>query len=492
MAQYNTPGAYIAEQNAAPHSLVEVATAVPAFVGYTASASHDGRSLRNQPWRITSMTEFTAVFGGAPVPEFMLEAGSAAGAADASCTLRQAAGRFLLYRSMQLFYMNGGGACHIVSVGDYHDTPDIGALRAGIDALLQEPGATLLAVPDAMLLALDDCLALQRHMLMHCGQQMRNRFAILDIHHGAAPLTDGPVTAFRDGIGSDSLGFGAAYYPWIQATVAAPEALDFTHIRASQRGALQNLLLQSLDAGAQRQVSALFQQMAIAQASETGQASRIAAIDSSLRAISPLYRQLLRDMHGQLNLLPPGAALAGVYTMTDNTRGVWKAPANVSLAAVSAPAVAITHEDQEDLNVSSSGKAVNAIRSFDGEASLVWGARTLDGNSLDWRYINVRRTMIMLEESLRLAIQAYAFEPNVAGTWLTIKSMALDFLTGIWKRGGLAGATPDDAFSVHVGLGETMTPDDILEGILRVTVLVAISRPAEFIELTFQQQMQKS
>ena len=70
--------------------------------------------------------------------------------------------------------------------------------------------------------------------------------------------------------------------------------------------------------------------------------------------------------------------------------------------------------------------------------------------------------------------------------------MISNFLNGIWKRGGLAGSNPDDAYSVHVGLGETMTPEDVLEGIMRVTVLVAISRPAEFIEITFQQQMQKS
>jgi phage tail sheath protein FI len=127
-----------------------------------------------------------------------------------------------------------------------------------------------------------------------------------------------------------------------------------------------------------------------------------------------------------------------------------------------------------------------------GEGVLVWGARTLNGNSLDWRYINVRRTMIMLEESCRLAAKAMVFEPNVSSTWVTIKSMIENFLTSVWKRGGLAGAVPADAFSVHVGLGETMTPEDILEGILRVTVLVAVSRPAEFIEITFQQQMQKS
>jgi len=176
----------------------------------------------------------------------------------------------------------------------------------------------------------------------------------------------------------------------------------------------------------------------------------------------------------------------------DNSRGVWKAPANVSLNAVVSPAVNITHDDQEDLNVTTQGKSINAIRTFIGEGTLVWGARTLDGNSLDWRYVNVRRTMIMLEESIKLATKAYVFEDNNAKTWVTIKSMIRNFLTGIWKRGGLAGASPDDAFGVFAGLGETMTPEDILEGILRVTVLVAITRPAEFIEITFQQQMQKS
>ncbi len=73
-----------------------------------------------------------------------------------------------------------------------------------------------------------------------------------------------------------------------------------------------------------------------------------------------------------------------------------------------------------------------------------------------------------------------------------MKNMIANFLNGIWKRGGLAGTSPDDAYEVHVGLGDTMTPEDILEGILRVTVKVALIRPAEFIELTFQQQQQKS
>lgn len=215
-------------------------------------------------------------------------------------------------------------------------------------------------------------------------------------------------------------------------------------------------------------------------------------IDKTLRANVPLYKEIMDTLAAYANTMPPSGAMAGLYTMVDNTRGVWKAPANVSVGGVDAPMVNINHEEQENLNVSTTGKSINAIRPFVGEGTLVWGARTLDGNSLDWRYINVRRTMIMLEESIRLAAKAYVFEPNTSQTWITMKSMIENFLTGIWKQGGLAGTSPGDAFSVHVGLGDTMTAEDILEGILRITVLVAVTRPAEFIEITFQQQMQKS
>jgi len=100
--------------------------------------------------------------------------------------------------------------------------------------------------------------------------------------------------------------------------------------------------------------------------------------------------------------------------------------------------------------------------------------------------------MIMLEESVKNAARAYVFEPNDASTWLNVRTMIQNFLNGIWKRGGLVGSTPDEAYSVHLGIGDTMTPEDILEGIMRVSVFVAISRPAEFIEITFQQKMQES
>jgi hypothetical protein len=215
-------------------------------------------------------------------------------------------------------------------------------------------------------------------------------------------------------------------------------------------------------------------------------------LNKTLTKASNVFPQVIAEIKQQLNMLPPSGAIAGVYSMVDGSLGVWKAPANVSLNSVISPTVGISNGDQEDLNVDIQGKAINAIRSFIGEGVLVWGARTLDANSLDWRYISVRRTMIMIEQSIQFAIKAYVFDNNVSTTWVTIQSVIRNFLTSVWKRGGLAGAIPDDAFAVFCGLGQTMTADDILEGILRVTVLVAVTRPAEFIEITFQQQMQKS
>lgn len=134
------------------------------------------------------------------------------------------------------------------------------------------------------------------------------------------------------------------------------------------------------------------------------------------------------------------------------------------------------------------GRAVNAIRTLPTRGLVVWGARTLDGNSDDWRYINVRRTLIMLEQSIKNAMLAYVFAPNVATTWVAVQNMISNFLTSQWQSGALAGAKAQDAFSVQIGLGSSMSGDDILNGYMRVSIRVALLHPAEFIGLTFQQQ----
>ena len=218
----------------------------------------------------------------------------------------------------------------------------------------------------------------------------------------------------------------------------------------------------------------------------------IKKVGQTILAISGLYKDIIKSIREKLNVQAPGGAIAGMWSLVDSQEGVHKAPANVSLNGVAGPVLNITASDQEDLNIPLNGKAVNAIRSFVGKGTLVWGARTLDGNSQDWRYINVRRTMIMIEQSIKNSVEAYVFEPNVSRTWIKVKTSIENFLTDVWKSGALAGASPSQAFEVNVGLGNTMTPVDILEGMMRISVKVAITRPAEFIEITFEQKMQES
>jgi phage tail sheath protein FI len=523
MGAMKTPGVYIVEKNAFPNSVVEVATAVPAFIGHTQKAETRAgkKDLKMKPWRISSMVEFMQYYGVGPEPLFTVAQlgggeGDDAAASDVPAdfsfgskefSLKQTGGNYTLFNAMQLFFQNGGGPCYVVSVGDY-----TGAIKAqnftdGIETLVKEQEPTMVVMPEAVLLDHENCISVQQAALAHCGDRMKNRVTILDIHKGyrdrkdlAADADKGEaegscIDNFRNALGINHLKYSAAYYPWVNTTIVQDADLGYENFDDDSKKLLQDLIKEEkgITGGDDDDPKAAALAPEVEKLTQADLAEEEKPLlNTTLRENSMLFKFVLEEMKHKLNLMPPSAAMAGIYTMVDNARGVWKAPANVSLSSVVSPAVNITHEDQEDLNVTPQGKSINAIRTFIGEGTLVWGGRTLDGNSLDWRYIQVRRTMIMLEESIKLAAKAYVFENNVANTWVTIKSMIKNFLTGIWKRGGLAGSSPEDAFSVHVGLGETMTPEDILEGILRVTVLVALVRPAEFIEITFQQQMQKS
>jgi len=210
-------------------------------------------------------------------------------------------------------------------------------------------------------------------------------------------------------------------------------------------------------------------------------------------AETALYNQIKSALGLQRVVLPPSPAVAGIYASVDRDRGVWKAPANVSLSAVIGPVLKITQDDQENLNVDpTAGKSINAIRAFTGKGTLVWGARTLAGNDNEWRYVNVRRLFNMIEESTQKATAFAVFEANDATTWLKVKAMIESFLYGLWEQGALAGPTPEAAYFVNVGLGKTMTNQDVLEGRMIVEIGVAAVRPAEFIVLRFTHKMQEA
>jgi len=382
-------------------SVTGVATAVPAFVGYTFRAQREGTDVTLTSIVVSSLAEFEATFGG-----------------------RRRARPFDLDDSLRLFFGNGGDRCYVVSVGSGSLGVAAADLVAGLEVIEQQTGPTMLVVPDALLLpTAADFSIVARKMLDQCGR-LGDRVAILDVF-GANTLTpdgagdlDALVVQFHDAIGDAYLSYGAAYFPCLYGEIDEP-----------------------------------------------GQSA------------------------GRRRVLPASGAIAGVYANVDATRGVWTAPANVSIAGIAGPTFPITDAQQQRLNAPLDGKAVNAIRAFANGGTLVWGARTLAGNDLDRRYIHVRRTLIYVEQSIKQALPEFAAAPNNAQTWTAVVSMITSFLARFWRQGGLVGATASDAFSVECGLGSTMTPADILDGRLRVTVSLSMIRPAEFIVLTLLQQM---
>jgi len=216
-------------------------------------------------------------------------------------------------------------------------------------------------------------------------------------------------------------------------------------------------------------------------------------LEASLKNQLPGYGNIIDMLTTIANTTPPSGAMAGIYAATDNSRGVWKAPANVSVNSVAGMDTVIDAAMQENMNIDTiAGKSVNAIRPFYGEGLVVWGARTLAGNDNNWRYVPVRRFTSFVEESCKRSTKWAVFEPNDANLWVKVRCEIENFLYTQWSAGALAGAKPSDAYYVHCGLGTTMTAQDILNGYLKVLIGMAVVRPAEFIILEYTQILQVS
>lgn len=429
MSISNTPGVQVQEVPTLPPSVAEVATAIPAFIGYTAK----GASGAVEVAQVSTLLEYEERFGGPKPTEF------SATDVGALKPLGSNLPETPLWYALNLYFRNGGGRCYVVSVDSHATAPSAARYQAGLDALRAEDEPTLIVMPGAMALSRVDFDAISQAALKHC-QEMGDRFAILDVK-------DGDAGAFRDGIGTSSLMYGAAYHPYLKTAI--PHVVDEKKVKI-------------------------------------GEGDKVKTLDSIKDANTTLYNQIKKTLAEQRVDLPPSAAMAGVYVRVDRERGVWKAPANVSVSSVIGPSVQITNDTQETLNLDpTSGKSINAIRAFSGKGTMVWGARTLAGNDNEWRYVNVRRLFITIEESAKKATSFAVFESNDSSTWLKVKGMLESYLYGLWEQGALQGAKPEAAYYVNVGLGKTMTPQDILEGRMVVELGIAAVRPAEFIVLRF-------
>ncbi len=173
--------------------------------------------------------------------------------------------------------------------------------------------------------------------------------------------------------------------------------------------------------------------------------------------------------------VPPSGSILGIYARSDNTRGVHKAPANEVVRACVGLDVQFNKGEQDILNP----KGVNLIRAFPGQGIRVWGARTASSDG-SWKYINVRRLFIFIEESIKANTNWAVFEPNDEVLWVRVKRTIEVFLTNLWRQGSLAGSTPEEAFFVNIGRN-TMSQDDIDNGRLICVIGVAPVKPAEFV-----------
>jgi hypothetical protein len=402
---------------------------------------------------------------------------------------------------VRLFYQNGGGDAYIVSVGTYGapskaslSDPSVRAvnanvrlndLMAGLAALKNEPEPTMYVFPEATLLSVTDNATLMQAALLQ-AEMIQTAVCLFDVIGGDAPdpiSYTKDIENFRNATGNQGLDYGVCYYPFIGTTIMQYSEIDFTNLFGGNIAPLAALL--SPPSNPNPTVAKILDAIQ----SPPAHPMPNSQLQVALLIASTTYQQIINQVLACANILPTSGAMAGVYTVNDTQQGVWNAPANTSIVgAVSLP-INLTDAQQANLNVDAvAGKSINAIRFFNGLGLLVWGARTLDGNSQDWRYVQVRRMMIYLEQTIKLGLRNYVFAANDANTWSLVTSMISSFLTSVWQQGGLQGASSADAFNVSCGLGSTMTAEDILNGLLNVTVQVAVTHPAEFIVMSIQQQ----
>ena len=199
-------------------------------------------------------------------------------------------------------------------------------------------------------------------------------------------------------------------------------------------------------------------------------------LDSRYAALYYPQVQIFDPLENRLVYAPPSGHVAGLFARTDAEVGVHKAPANAVLSLVRALEATVTQGQHEVLNP----RGINAIRAFPGRGIRVFGARTISSDPA-WKYVNVRRLFIFLEHSIDNATQFAVFQPNDVPLWESLRGSVSAFLTTQWRNGMLQGRKPSEAFFVRIGLGETMTQDDIDNGRVIMLIGVAPVKPAEFV-----------
>ena len=506
MPTYLTPGVYIEEVPSGSMPLSAAATAVPAFIGFTAKApSDDPKNDPDglKPRLVTNWTQYKKLYGG-----FTNTA--------------------LLPQAVYGYFQNGGGRCYIVRIP--HRSSSRAELTAGdaeTPALefvsLAEDGDVVVEVipndppaekPNAkptfdIKVSKNDEVQEEfgglslgsggRHVVAEVNAVSTLIEVVSDVDDAdlpvvAASYTLGPPEvetvdkAAFDGDAVERRGVEGLVIADDVTMVAVP---DLYTAAKQPDGSID----QDMWVGVQKAVLAHCQnerRMAILDSPPGLNAQQVRSWSDTVgydSMFGTLYYPWLKvdnpvGTNGDRTIhIPPCGHMAGIWARTDETRGVWKAPANETVQGVIDVQDQITKLEQELLNP----EGINAIRSFGSRGLKVWGARTLSKTDPSWRYINVRRLFNMVETSIMDGTQWVVFEPNDQALWQRVTRTVNSFLLGLWRDGALFGATPDEAYFVKCD-AETNPPESIDEGKLIVEVGIAPVKPAEFVIFRISQK----
>lgn len=427
------PDVYIEEDASPAISVSQAATAVPLFIaGFKPTNDKFGEIIRINSW-LDYATNFHAdTTYKAEVkfkPSSVLKAADAKSATDAKWDVNVIDPSLSV--ALYLYFQNGGGACYLYALDEAQQANQLNALP---HAIQEVEDITLLVCPELDKTKRDTVYQALSAIL----GESKGYFLLADSEDASKPQT----------LGSDA--HIALYYPKVASLVS-------TQVRDTDVS-----LIDYKDKNG-NPVTTL---------------NELRAIDSELakRVKADIAQQQLNPV-----LIPPSALMAGVYCKTDCERGVWKAPANVELVGVADVTVRVS-------KTANLKPYVNVLRHFDDRGVVVWGSRTLLDDD-NWRYIPVRRLFDKAERDIKKSLRAMVFEPNSQPTWQRVQTAIENYLNGLWQQGGLAGNQAREAYLVRVGLGSTMTQDDIDQGKMIIQIGLAAVRPAEFIILQFTQDM---
>ena len=591
MPTYKIPGVYVQENSSLPPTVAEVSSAIPAFIGYTQNTIFNETNLLYLPTKIQSLQEFVHLFGKA-APFVITGVTPNLDETEDSVIVEN---KFYLFNALQLYFLNGGGECYIVSIGTFTDDCSDLYFENGLNALDEIDDTTIYLFPDAVKLDSENLAKVQRLSLKKCGE-LKDRFSILDLHRNTDVLNSlNSVTQFRTHIGSEYLKFGSAYTPWlktilennisaisingifdilnnleasilnqsvngqtIQATIQ-----EYHNLLIDLNSLINNAAISSLFDNFKKEVdnfsignyadgfinpfqsgelfdcilSFRFTSSYIQNIWEEEVISILTIFKNDYRgtqiekenyllyllnqpemlrfqhlsafvtiALDPtidMYEMFLTEhiayyadlkiiLKNKALTIPPSGAIAALYCKTDREQKVWKSPANLALNAVNGVDQLFSTSELAQLNVDAAGgKSINAIRPITGHGTMVMDARTLAGNDTEWRYIAIRRLFIFIEENIKKSTPWVIFEPNDRLLWIKVKNQIENYLFKLWQKGALVGTKPEQSYFVRCGLNITMTEQEILDGKLKIEIGLAPLRPAEFIVLKIDYQLEK-